>query len=62
MKVLAFAASNHSRSINRALVGYAAARMQALHPKVTVEFLDISDYEMLIYSAPRVGRSVCPGL
>ena len=39
--------------INRALVCYAAAWLQALHPKVTVEFLDINDYEMPVYSIDR---------
>ncbi|MEO0525477.1 MAG: NAD(P)H-dependent oxidoreductase [Pseudomonadota bacterium] len=53
MKVLAFAASNHSKSINRALVGYAAARLQELHPAAQIEFLDINDYEMPIYSPDR---------
>ncbi|MEM9709867.1 MAG: NAD(P)H-dependent oxidoreductase [Pseudomonadota bacterium] len=53
MKVLAFAASNHSKSINRALVGYASGRLQKLSPGVQVEFLDINDYEMPIYSPDR---------
>jgi len=53
MKVLAFAASNHSKSINRALVGYAAERLQTMHPSAEIEFLDINDYEMPIYSLER---------
>ena len=53
MKTLAFAASNHSQSINRALVGYAATRLQAIAPQVTVEFIDINDFEMPIYSIDR---------
>ncbi|MEL6919893.1 MAG: NAD(P)H-dependent oxidoreductase [Pseudomonadota bacterium] len=53
MKVLAFAASNNSKSINRALVGYAAAQLQGLHAAAQVEFLDINDYEMPIYSPDR---------
>ena len=53
MKVLAFAASNHSHSINRALVGYAAARLQRLQASVQVEFVEINDYEMPIYSIDR---------
>ena len=53
MKVLAFAASNSSKSINRVLVGYAAERLQALQPEVEVNFLDINDYEMPIYSPDR---------
>ena len=53
MRTLAFAASNHSNSINRALVGYAAARLEALYPDAEIEFADINDYEMPIYSIDR---------
>ncbi|MEM9210951.1 MAG: NAD(P)H-dependent oxidoreductase [Pseudomonadota bacterium] len=53
MKVLAFAASNHSQSINRALVGYAATRLKSLSPSVVIEFIDLNDYEMPIYSVDR---------
>ena len=50
MKVLAFAASNHRQSINRALAGYAAKRLQRIHLGVEIEFIDLNDYEMPIYS------------
>ncbi|MEM9395370.1 MAG: NAD(P)H-dependent oxidoreductase [Pseudomonadota bacterium] len=53
MKVLAFAASNHSNSINRALLGYAASRLEALDPTCTIDFADINDFEMPIYSIDR---------
>lgn len=53
MKILAFAASNHSASINRALVGYAAARLNAAHPEAQIETLDLNDFEMPIYSIDR---------
>ncbi|MEM7718463.1 MAG: NAD(P)H-dependent oxidoreductase [Pseudomonadota bacterium] len=53
MKVLAFAASNNSQSINRVLVGYAATRLGELFPSVEVEFLDLNDFEMPIYSPDR---------
>ena len=53
MKVLAFAASNHSKSINRMLVGYAAAQLRGLHSAAQIEFLNINDYEMPIYSPDR---------
>ncbi|MEL6735187.1 MAG: NAD(P)H-dependent oxidoreductase, partial [Pseudomonadota bacterium] len=53
MKVLAFAASNSTTSINRALVGYAARHLQAIHPSADVKFVDINDYEMPIYSPDR---------
>ena len=53
MKILAFAASNHSKSINRALVCYAAARLQSMQADADVEFVDINDFEMPIYSLDR---------
>ena len=53
MKTLAFAASNHSQSINRALVGYAAQRLQSLHESTDIEFADLNDFEMPIYSIDR---------
>ena len=53
MKVLAFAASNHSKSINRMLVGCAAVQLQRLNPDAQIEFVDINDYEMPIYSPDR---------
>ncbi|MEM9343893.1 MAG: NAD(P)H-dependent oxidoreductase [Pseudomonadota bacterium] len=62
MKTLAFAASNHSQSINRALVGYAADRLRALHDGADVEFVDINDYEMPIYSLDRERAGGIPPL
>ena len=53
MKVLVFSASNHSQSINGALVGYAAKRLQVFDPDVEIERLDINDFEMPIYSIDR---------
>ncbi|GAB5450451.1 MAG: NAD(P)H-dependent oxidoreductase [Halioglobus sp.] len=47
MKVLAFAASNSSKSINKNLVRYAAS----LLPDGDVEIIDIDDYAMPIYSS-----------
>ena len=46
MKLLAFAASRSSTSINKQLVTYAAS----LVPNATVEILDINDYEMPLFS------------
>ncbi len=48
MKILAFAASNSSNSINKALVTSAAAAIGN-----DVEVLDLNDYEMPIYSQDR---------
>ena len=49
MKILAFAASNHSNSINKRLVSYISSKFEG-HD---VELLDINDYEMPIYSIDR---------
>ena len=54
MKILAFAASNSRKSINRVLVEYAASRLQSRFlSSAEVEFLDLNDYEMPIYSVDR---------
>lgn len=47
MKVLAFAASNSRKSINKSLVTYATTLLE----QHTIESLDINDYEMPIYSS-----------
>ncbi len=46
MKLLAFAASSSSTSINKQLVTYAASLVN----NATVEILDINDYEMPLFS------------
>jgi len=47
MKVLAFAASNSRKSINKDLIRYAST----LLPNSDVEIIDINDYEMPIYNS-----------
>ncbi|MEZ5490995.1 MAG: NADPH-dependent FMN reductase [Gammaproteobacteria bacterium] len=47
MKVLAFAASNSRKSINKDLIRYASTRL----PESDVEIIDINDYEMPIYNS-----------
>jgi NAD(P)H-dependent FMN reductase len=49
MKILAFAASNNKKSINRTLAAYAASLTEG----ATVEVLDINDYELPIFSNDR---------
>jgi len=49
MKILAFAASNHSNSINKQLVFHISGKFEGYD----VELLDINDYEMPIYSIDR---------
>ncbi len=55
MRILAFAASTSSRSINKQLVGYAAALVDEglLGTGPTVDVIDIGHYEMPIYSIDR---------
>lgn len=49
MKLLAFAASNSKKSINKQLVSYAASLVEGAE----VEVLDLNDYELPLYSADR---------
>ena len=49
MKLLAFAASSSSKSINKQLVTYAASQVKHTYG-VEVEILDINDYEMPLFS------------
>ncbi len=49
MKLLAFAASNSSQSINKRLVSYAAQ----LVPNSITEVLDLNDYELPLFSEDR---------
>ncbi|MEO1059839.1 MAG: NAD(P)H-dependent oxidoreductase [Actinomycetota bacterium] len=54
MRLLAFAASNSSRSINRRLVDHAVELLEGgLVPDVTVDTIDLNDFEMPIYSIDR---------
>jgi NAD(P)H-dependent FMN reductase len=56
MKIVAFAASNSSRSINRQL----AAHVANLADAAEVELLDLNDYEMPLYSEDREQRDEPP--
>ena len=49
MKILAFAASNSTQSINRTLLNYASTLVE----DADIETLDINDYEMPLYSSDR---------
>lgn len=49
MKLLAFAASSSSKSINKQLAAYAASLVE----DAEIEILDINDYEMPIFSQDR---------
>ena len=56
MKIVAFAASNSSRSINRQLAAHVASLVEAAE----VEVLDLNDYEMPLYSEDREQRAGAP--
>ena len=49
MKIIAFAGSNSSRSINKKLAAYAAS----LFENADVEVLDLNDYELPLFSVDR---------
>lgn len=57
MKLVAFAASNSSQSINKTLVTYATQLIEA-----ETEVLDLNDFEMPIYSSDREKASGIPAL
>lgn len=57
-KIIAFAASSSSRSINRQLVSYAAG----LLTDVEVEILDLNDYELPLFSVDREDQLGQPDL
>lgn len=50
MKLLAFAASNNPNSINKKLVNYAVSVLQTNNSNITVNNIDLNNYEMPIYS------------
>lgn len=56
MKILAFAASNSSQSINRQLLKYAGTLIE----DTDIEMLDINDYEMPLYSSDREAAQGIP--
>lgn len=57
MKILAFGASNHSNSINKQLATYIANQFQG-----DIDFIDLNNYEMPIYSIDKEIKSGIPSL
>lgn len=53
MKILAFAGSNSSKSINKDLVAYTTT----LFKGDTIEILDLNDFEMPLFSSDRAGKN-----
>ncbi len=62
MKLLAFAASTSTRSINRQLVRYAADVAAELVDGLEVDLLDLNDFEMPIFSQDRQDADGIPQL
>ena len=62
MRLLAFAASNSSKSINRQLVTYAASLVAESRKGVEIDALDIHDFEMPLYRMDREEESGIPQL
>ena len=61
MKILAFAATSSKHSINKQLIGYAARILENQSSRdVTVETIDLDDYEMPIYSIDRQNEGGIP--
>ena len=61
MKILAFAASNNSNSINRLLVDCAVDLLKTeILPGVEIDTLDMNDFEMPLYSADREATGGIP--
>jgi len=61
MKVLAFAASTSSQSINKQLVAYAGELLKSgIVANVEVEIIDLNDFEMPIYSSDRENENGIP--
>ncbi|MEM7083318.1 MAG: NAD(P)H-dependent oxidoreductase [Pseudomonadota bacterium] len=60
MNIIAFAASNSSRSINARLVSYTASLIENTHDAATVEVIGISDYDMPIFSIDLEERDGVP--
>ena len=54
MKILAFAATSSTRSINNQLVRYAASQIEAAKPgEIETEILNLNDYELPLFSEDR---------
>lgn len=60
-RILAFAASNSRHSINRRLVNLSVERFrEKFMPQIEVEYLDLNDVEMPMYSIDRESASGIP--
>jgi len=63
MKILAFAATSSTRSINKQLVRYAVSQIEAAEPdEIETEILDLNDYELPLFSEDREAELGQPAL
>ncbi|MEO0335654.1 MAG: NAD(P)H-dependent oxidoreductase [Pseudomonadota bacterium] len=62
MKLLAFAATNSLNSMNKKLVVHAADLMKSFEPSLSVDLIDLNDYEMPIYRPDREKENGIPQL
>lgn len=62
MKILAFAATSSTKSINKQLVSYATSQLASHHQDVETEILDINDYELPLFSEDREAELGQPAL
>ncbi len=63
MKILAIPASPSVNGINRQLLGHAARLLEGgLVPNAEVEFIDLNDYELPIYTPQREQEGAVPAL
>ena len=62
MKILAFAATSSSKSINNQLVRYVTSQLASQHEDTEIEVLDINDYELPLFSEDREVELGQPGL
>ena len=62
MKLVSFAATSSKQSINKQLINYASRLLDADLDDVTIEHLDLNDFEMPIYSIDRQNEGGIPQL
>lgn len=60
MKILSFAATSSKQSINKQLIACATPLLQERGSDITVETIDLNDYEMPIYSIDRQNEGGIP--
>jgi len=62
MKILAFAATSSTKSINHQLASYAASQLASQHEGAETEILNLNDYELPLFSEDREAELGQPAL